>query len=62
MEKIDLTRASLPSGFSLALSQNPEALNYFSLLPDEMKKSVIEKSRTLNSLVEMKNYINELTN
>lgn len=47
MEKIDLTRASLPSGFSLALSQNPEALNYFSLLPDEMKKALLKNQERL---------------
>lgn len=50
----------LPLGFGMALAQNQSAMAYFSALPAEEKQIVIDKTHSINSKREMKNYVDNL--
>lgn len=53
--------SELPLGFSMALAKNPDALQRFSQLPDEEKRSVINGTHKINSKTEMQEYVNKIT-
>lgn len=55
-----LNHHDIPMGFGMALAQNTDAMQYFSNLSDEEKRSVISGTHALHSKAEMQHYVNEL--
>lgn len=43
----------IPIGFTFALAENPEALNYFISLSEEQKQRVLEQTHKIHSKSEM---------
>lgn len=54
--------SELPLGFSMALAKNPEALQAFSNLSDDEKRSVIDGTHNVQTKREMQEYVNNLPN
>ncbi len=50
----------MPVGFSMALSQNPEAMQRFAMLSENKKQEIIAGTHYINSREEMHQYINKL--
>ncbi len=50
----------IPIGFSMALAQNPEAMQKFALLNEEKKKEIINGTHSIHSKQEMHEYVNKL--
>lgn len=55
-----MNRNEMPVGFSMALAQNPEAMQKFAMLSDEEKKEIINGTHSVNSKQEMREYVNSL--
>lgn len=51
----------IPLGFHMALMQNPEAMRYFSNLPDAQKQATIDGTHAIQSKEEMHRYVEDLT-
>ena len=51
----------MPIGFSMALAQNPLALQKFAMLSEDKKKQIIEGTHSVNSKQEMHEYVNKIT-
>lgn len=51
----------MPVGFSMALSQNPLALQKFAMLSEDKKRQIIEGTHSINSKQEMHEYVNRIT-
>lgn len=52
----------MPVGFSMALAQNPEAVQKFALLSEEKKKEITNGTHSIKSKQEMHEYVNRLNN
>ena len=52
----------LPIGFSMALAQNPDAMQKFALLGEDKKKQIIDGTHSVKSKQEMHEYVNRLNN
>lgn len=50
----------LPEGFSMALAQNPEALNTFGQLPGQEKSHYVDRAHQASSKAEMQALVSEL--
>ena len=50
----------VPLGFSMALAQNPDAMDVFSGLTEEQRRQVLSKSRRIRSRAEMRSYVDSL--
>ena len=50
----------MPIGFGLSLAANAKAMETFSKMSDTEKTAVVEKSRQMQSRVDMENYVNSL--
>ena len=50
----------MPIGFGLSLAANAKAIETFSKMSDAEKTAVVEKSRQMQSRVDMENYVNTL--
>ncbi len=57
-----MKRDEMPVGFSMALAQNPEAMQKFALLSEDEKKKIIEGTHSVKSKQEMHEYVNKLNN
>ncbi len=55
-----MKRNEMPVGFSMALAQNPEAMQYFALLSDDKKREIIDGTHAISSKREMHEYVNNL--
>ncbi len=55
-----MKRDEMPVGFSMALAQNPDAMQKFALLSEEKKKEVINGTHSIKSKEEMHKYVNKL--
>ncbi len=55
-----MKRSEMPIGFSMALTENPEAMKKFALLSEEEKRTVAEGSHSVRSRSEMYRYVNEI--
>ena len=55
-----MKRDELPIGFSMALAQNPEAMQRFALLGEDQKQKIIEGEREILSREEMHGYVNKI--
>ncbi len=52
----------MPIGFSMALAQNPDAMQKFALLGEDEKKQIINEVHSVKSKEEMHEYVNKLNN
>lgn len=50
----------IPLGLGMAMAMNPEAMRYFSELPDESKREVINHTHQIHSRDEMHAYVQSL--
>lgn len=57
-----MQRDEMPMGFSMALAQNPEAMQKFAMLSEEKKKQIIDGTHSVKSRQEMHEYVNKLIN
>lgn len=52
----------MPVGFSMALAQNPDAMQKFAQLSEDKKKEIINGTHNVRSKQEMHEYVNKLKN
>ncbi len=50
----------MPIGFSMALAQNPQAMEKFAMLTETQKKEVIRGTHSVGSKQEMHEYVRSL--
>ena len=55
-----MKRDEMPVGFSMALAQNPKAMEKFAMLPENEKKKVIQGTQSVGSKQEMHEYVRNL--
>lgn len=55
-----MKRSEIPIGFSMALAQNPEAMQKFALLSENRKREIIDGTHLVKSKQEMHDYVNRL--
>ena len=55
-----MQRDEVPLGFSMALAQNPLALQKFAMLSEEKKKQIIDGTHSVKSRQEMHEYVNKI--
>lgn len=51
----------LPMGFSFALAQNQEAMEYFSSLPESAQREIINQTHNIGSKRQMREFVAGLT-
>ena len=51
---------NIPLGLGMALSQNLDAMQYFSALPEDRKREIIDGTHTIRSKKEMHSYVQSL--
>ena len=52
--------ADLPMGFGMALSQNAQAMRYFSFLSPDQQRQLIDQAHTISSKREMRSFVDSL--
>ncbi len=57
-----MKRDEMPVGFSMALAQNPDAMQKFAMLGEDKKKQIIDGTHSIGSKKEMHEYVNKLNN
>ncbi len=57
-----MKRDEMPVGFSMALAQNPEAMQKFAMMSEDKKKQIIDGTHSIKSKQEMHEYVNKLNN
>ncbi len=57
-----MKREEMPIGFSMALAQNPDAMQKFAMLDENKKQEVINGTHSIKSKQEMHEYVNKLNN
>ena len=57
-----MKRDEMPVGFSMALAQNPEAMQKFAMLDENKKQEIINGTHSVNSKQEMHEYVNKINN
>lgn len=57
-----MKRDEMSIGFSMALAQNPDAMQKFALLGEDKKKQIIDGTHSVKSKQEMHEYVNRLNN
>ena len=50
----------LPMGFGMLLSENPDAMQYFSSLSAQQQKEIIEQTHAISSSNEMRAFVSSL--
>lgn len=55
-----MKRDEIPVGFSMALAQNPEAMQKFAMFSENEKKQIIDGTHSVKSKQEMHEYVNRL--
>ncbi len=55
-----MKRDEMPVGFSMALAQNPDAMQKFAMLSEEKKKQIVDGTHSVKSKQEMHEYVNKL--
>ncbi len=55
-----MERGEIPVGFSMALAQNPEAMQKFAMLNEAQKQEIINGTHAIGSKAEMHQYVNKL--
>lgn len=57
-----MKRDEMPVGFSMALAQNPDAMQKFAMLSEDKKRQIIAGTHSVKSKQEMHEYVNKLNN
>ncbi len=57
-----MKREEMPVGFSMALAQNPKAMQKFALLSEDKKQEIINGTHSIQSKQEMHEYVNKIIN
>lgn len=57
-----MTKDKIPTGFAMALSMNPEAMQKFASLSEEQKQEVLAGTHAVKSRNEMHRYVASLVN
>ena len=57
-----MKRDEMPIGFSMALAQNPAAMQKFATLSESKKQEIINGTHSVKSKQEMHEYVNRLNN
>ena len=57
-----MKRDEMPVGFSMALAQNPDAMQKFAMLSEDKKRQIIAGTHSVKSKQEMHEYVNDLNN
>lgn len=57
----DKPKNEIPLGLGMAFSQNQQAMNYFSSLPEEEQKAVVDKAKSVKSKIEMQQFVSGLS-
>jgi len=52
----------LPLGFGMALTQNAQAMEYFSALPQQRQEDIVQQTHAIQSKQEMQDYVQGLIN
>jgi len=55
----DITQ-DMPLGFGMALAQNTAALERFSALSEQQRRSIVEGARSVSSKQEMREYVKSI--
>ncbi len=55
-----MKRDEMPIGFSMALAQNPDAMQKFAQLSEDKKKQIINGTHLVRSRQEMHEYVNKI--
>lgn len=55
-----MKKFGIPAAFGMALSQNPDAMQVFSNLPEGKKQQIISATQTIKGKDEMQKYVNDL--
>ena len=57
----NLTSGDIPMGLGMALAKNIEAMRYFSGLPQEEQRRIIDHTHSISSKQEMQSFVAHLT-
>ncbi len=57
-----MKRDEMPVGFTMALAQNPDAMQKFALLSEDKKQEIINGTHSIHSKQEMHEYVSKLNN
>lgn len=55
-----MNKTELPVGFSMALAQNPEAMQKFASLSEDKKQEIVEGAHAVSSKKEMHRYVENI--
>ncbi len=55
-----MKRDEMPIGFSMALAQNPDAMQKFAQLSEDKKQQIINGTHAVRSKQEMHDYVNKI--
>ena len=55
-----LGQPEMPLGLGMALMMNPKALDYYSKLPNEQKRAVIDNTHSITNKADMQAYVESL--
>ncbi len=55
-----MKRDEMPVGFSMALAQNPDAMQKFAQLSEDKKQQIINGTHSVRSRQEMHEYVNKI--
>ncbi len=55
-----MDKTEMPVGFSMALAQNPKAMEKFAKLSEDKKQEIIEGTHSINSRNEMHRYVDNI--
>jgi len=55
-----MEKYEMPVGFGMALAQNPEALQKFSMFSEDKKQEIIQGTHSVKSREEMQQYVNSI--
>lgn len=57
-----MKRDEMPVDFSMALAQNPDAMQKFAMLSEDKKRQIITGTHSVKSKQEMHEYVNNFNN
>ena len=55
-----INNSNIPMGFSMALSKNLDAMNYFSSISHDKQKQIIDGTHNIRSKQEMNEYVKNI--
>lgn len=55
-----MKRDEMPIGFTMALAQNPDAMQKFAMLNEDKKREIVARTHSIKSKDEMHRYVTNL--